>query len=93
MSRRFPVVLSIVLLIAFAAAAQQRATRESDGAIVLLHPDGRWTLAPVDGGTAVGDVRVFFGNLHSHRATATAAALLRRRTRTRATSPGYTSSP
>jgi hypothetical protein len=63
MSRRFPVVLPIVLLIAFAAAGQQRATRESDGAIVLLHPDGRWELAPVP---VRGDVRVFFGNLHSH---------------------------
>lgn len=65
MRRRFLVALSIVILIAFAAAAQQRATRE-DGVIVLLHPDFRWELAPADPTVTAGDVRVFFGNLHSH---------------------------
>lgn len=67
MTRRFLLTLSIVLLIPFAAEAQERATRQSDGAIVILHPDGRWELAPpVDPGVTPGDVRVFFGNLHSH---------------------------
>src|SRR6185436_18826241 len=66
MSRRFLVTLAIVLLMPAAAEAQQRATRQSDGAIVLLHPDGRWELAPVDPDLPPGNVRVFFGNLHSH---------------------------
>lgn len=93
MSRRVLVALSIVLLITFAAAAQQRATRE-DGVIVLLHPDGRWELAPaVVVNPALGDVRVFFGNLHSHTGYSDGPALRRMRTRTHVTSPNCTSSP
>lgn len=64
MRRHLLVALSIIVLIPFAAAAQERATRQSDGAIVILHPDGRWELERVD--PPDGDVRVFFGNLHSH---------------------------
>jgi hypothetical protein len=65
--RRFLVGISIVLLITFAVTAQQpqRATRE-DGVIVLLHADGHWELAPVPVDPTLGDVHVFFGNLHSH---------------------------
>lgn len=63
---RYLVGVVIALLCLSNASAQQRAVRE-DGVTVLLHPDGRWEVAPpppVDPG--VGNVRVFFGNLHSH---------------------------
>jgi hypothetical protein len=64
--------LVFALFVSVAAYAQQRAVRE-DGVAVILHPDGRWEIAPavtpvVAPGVvpAAAPVRVFFGNLHSH---------------------------
>ena len=67
--------LLVLTLILFSVSigAQQTAVRQ-DGVTVILHPDGRWELAPpvpppapvVAPAVLPGAVRVFFGNLHSH---------------------------